>query len=144
MAFAPDTEQGATFALTGLAMDIAASEIPAITRSIQTIPVPHLGTTAQVPYISGDLIDTDEFTVTFLNDGSSVLPVLGTVYTCTITGPIMAGDGAGEIQAGSVICTKIAGSKYTANSNTAQACALSFKPNGGANSTTAWSRTPAA
>ena len=144
MAFAPDTEQGATFALTGLAMDIAASEIPAITRSIQTVPVPHLGTTGQVPYISGDLTDTDEFTVTCLHDGSSLLPTLGTIYTCTITGPIASGEGAGEIQAGSVICTKVASSKYTANSNTAQSSQLSFKPNGGANSTTAWTRTAAA
>ena len=144
MAFAPDTEQGATFALATLTMDIAVTEIPAITEEIPVIAVPVLATTGQVPYIPGDLSDVPEFTVTFMNDGDSTLPTKGAVYTCTITGPVPAGLSSGEIQAGSVICTKVGAPKYTANSNAAQSRQLSFKPNGGQGGTTAWTRTAAA
>jgi hypothetical protein len=144
MAFVPDTQQGATIAFTDLSIDIAAQEIPEVTRAIPVIDITNLGSVTQRPYIVGDLMDVDEFTVVFQNDGSSVLPTLGTTYLTTITSPLAAGDATAEKCAGSAIVTGISSPSFSAGANDLQRISVTLKTSGiGVGTGTLWTRTAA-
>ena len=144
MPFIPDTQQGATIAFTGLSIDIAAQEIPETNRSIPVIDITNLASVTQRPYIVGDLSDADEFTVVFQNDGSSVLPTLGSTYVTTITAPLAAGDSVAEKWAGSCIVNKIGSPSFSAGANDLQRIPITIKPSGiGTGAGTLWSRTVA-
>jgi len=145
MAFAPDTQQGATIAFTALSIDIAAEQIPETSEKIPTIDVVNLATVTQRPYIVGDLKDVDEFTVVFQNDGTSTKPTLGTTYTTTITAPLMSGDSTAEYWAGSCIVTGVSSPSFAAGANDLQRINVTLKPSGiGTGSGTLWARTAAA
>ena len=143
MAFVPDTQQGATVAFSGLSMDIAATEIPAVDQKIPMIDATVLGTTGQRIYVVGDLSDTDEFTVVFQNDGTSNKPTLGTMYTVTLTAPMASGDSSAEYWAGTCVVTGIASPQFSTGANALQTVSVTCKPDGGFNGGTAWSRTVA-
>jgi len=144
MAFVPDTQQGATFAFTGLSIDIAAQEIPETTQQIPVIDITNLGSVTQRPYIVGDLLDVPEFTVVFQNDGTSAKPTLGSTYVTTITAPLMAGDSVAEKWAGSCIVTGISSPSFSAGANDLQRVSVTVKPSGiGTGSGTLWTRTVA-
>jgi len=139
MAYAPDTQHGATFAITGVSTTLGTIDIPAVTKKIPTVKSTHLGTTTQDTYMIGDLFDVDEFTVTFFNCPTSPLPVLGTEYTLTITAPLIAGGGGAENWAGKAYCTGIGSPQFQSANAALQQIQLSFKPSGTAGST--WTRT---
>ena len=144
MAFVPDTQQGATIAFTGLSIDIAAQEIPETNRSIPVIDITNLASVTQRPYIVGDLSDADEFTVVFQNDGSSVLPTLGSTYVTTITAPLAALDSVAEKWAGSCIVTGLTSPAFSAGANDLQRVSVTVKPSGiGTGAGTLWARTVA-
>ena len=144
MTFVPDTQQGASIVFAGLSVNIAAQSIPEVLQTVPVIETPHLGTTGQVPRIVGDLTDAEEFTVQFQNQGSSLKPVLGTVYTVTITAPLASGDGTAEKWVGDCIVTAIGSPSFEANSNELQMINVRLQPNGGANGGEVWTRTAAA
>ena len=144
MAFVPDTQQGATIAFTGLAIDIAEQEIPEVTEAIPVIDITNLASITQRPYIVGDLKDVAEFTVVFQNDGTSTKPVLGSTYVTTITAPLMAGDAAAEYWAGSCIVTGVASPAFSAGANALQTVSVTIKPSGlGTSGGTLWTRSAA-
>ena len=144
MAFVPDTQQGATIAFTGLSIDIAAQEIPETNRTIPVIDITNLASVTQRPYIVGDLSDADEFTVVFQNDGSSVLPTLGSTYVVTISAPLAALDSITEKWAGSCIVTGLTSPAFSAGANDLQRVSVTVKPSGiGTGAGTLWARTVA-
>lgn len=144
MAFAPDTQQGATIAFTGLSIDIAAQEIPEVTEQIPVIDITNLGSITQRPYIVGDLKDVPEFTVVFQNDGASAKPVLGSTYVTTITAPLASGKSVAEKWAGSCIVTGLSCPSFSAGANDLQRISVTLKPSGlGVSGGTLWSRTVA-
>lgn len=145
MAFVPDTQQGATIAFTGLAIDIAAQEIPEVTEQIPVIDITNLASVTQRPFIVGDLKDVPEFTVVYQNDGTSVKPTLGSTYVTTITAPLMAGDASAEYWAGSCIVTGLSSPSFSAGANDLQRVSVTVKPAGiGTGSGTLWTRAAAA
>ena len=144
MAFVPDTQQGATIAFADLSIDIAAQEIPEVTRAIPVIDITNLASVTQRPYIVGDLADVDEFTVVYQNDGSSTLPALGATYTVTITAPQASGDSNAEKWAGSCIVTGVSSPSFSAGANDLQRISVTIKPAGiGTGAGSLWARTVA-
>ena len=144
MTFAPDTQQGATFAITGLAaFEDAATSIPRTSTPIPVIDATHLGTTGMRTKIAGDLKDPQQFTVTFQHDGSGTMPTIGTVYTITITAPLASGDGTAENWAGTAICTDVRGPDFSSDTEALQTTEIDWQPDGGFGSGSAWAHTAA-
>jgi len=137
MAYAPDTQQGATFVVATVTLDIGLQEIPSVNETFPTIDSTDLSTTGQRTYIAGDLSDVDEFEVMGYHDGSTALPVKGTSYTVTITAPLASGDATAEDWEGTAICTGISTPSFTGGANALQEIRMRFKPDG----QTAWART---
>lgn len=142
MSFVPDTQQGATFVVSDLSVTMTTEDIGSIGLTHPTIAIPHLGSTGQVPYIPGDLSDTEEFTVTHQNFGKSPKPVQGAVYTVTVTAPIATGSSSAESWAGTAICTHVGTPPFAANANELQKVETRWKFDGGQGGS-AFARTPA-
>lgn len=144
MSFVPDTQQGATIAFSGVTLGVEPEEIGSAVDENTPIAIPHLGTTGQVPYIPGDLNDVQPFTVRFQNDGNGARPARGTVYTVTITAPLMSGDATAESWAGTAIVQSVSTPAFTANANALQTFDVTVKPDGGGTGTgSAWARSAA-
>jgi len=144
MAFAPDTVQGASFVITGLATFLdTTTDLPSVASPLPVVKTTHLGTTGQETMMAGDLEAPAQFTVTHQHDGSSVLPVKGTVYTVTITMPIVSGDSVGEKWAGTAICQDTPSVAANSDSSALQMQTTVWQPDGGHGSGSAWTHTVA-
>ena len=144
MAFAPDTVQGATFVITGLAaFEDATTNIPSTSAPIPVIDATHLGTTGQRIRMVGDLADPQQFTVTHQHDGSGTIPVRGTTYTVTVTMSLASGDGTAEKWAGTAICQDVTSPEASSDTPALQMITTVWQPDGGFGGGSAWTHTVA-
>jgi len=144
MAFAPDTQQGATFVITGLAaFEDTTINIPRVNTPIPVVDTTHLGTTGERTRIAGDLKDPQQFTITHQHDGSGTLPTIGTQYTVTITMPTASGDSTAENWAGTAICVDIGSPEAQSENSALQTIETMWQPDGGESSGSAWTHSAA-
>jgi hypothetical protein len=87
-----DTGHGSTATFSSTALSFNWTNIDLGTVELPEIETSYLGTTGEMTFMPGDLINGGEVTLPCQFDNEAALPALGTVETLTVTFPAGAGQ----------------------------------------------------
>lgn len=125
-----DTGHGATVTFGTTSHAFNWTNINAGTISKPAVPTSHLGTTGEMTFIAGDLIDAGEATIQFQFDSGNNLPAMSTAAeTVTITWPTTTGQTSPATYAGTALITSMAFGDLV--SETIQSGTMTVKWDGG-------------